>query len=131
MAPDPHPGLDARQPVFHLGDRTVIGSAASCDVVLPGLAPRHAEVRRTEGDEFVLRPLGGLRATGGLVRVHGAVVATEALLRTGARIDIGPWTLAYVREEYADHGRPYGGRLGGELGRQRPQPSWEDVAEGR
>jgi hypothetical protein len=78
-----------------------------------------------------VRPLEGPARNGGPVRVHGAVVATEALLRTGTRIDVGPWTLTYAREEYADHGRPYGGRLGGELGRQRPQPSWEELDRGR
>jgi hypothetical protein len=46
--------------------------------------------------------------------------------RTGARIDIGPHSLAFLREEYADHGRPHGGREGGEIGPQRshrPRPS--------
>jgi hypothetical protein len=131
MAPGPHPRPGDRQPVFPLGDRTTIGGHPSCDIVLDGLAPLHAEVRRTDGDEFVVRPLGGPAREGGQVRVHGAVVATEALLRTGTRIDVGSWTLTYAREEYADHGRPYGGRLGGELGRQRPQPSWEELDRGR
>jgi hypothetical protein len=61
--------------------------------------------------------------------VHGAVVLREALLRTGARVDLGPNTLTYSREEYADHGRPYGGRIGGELGHQRPQPSREQLTD--
>ena len=30
--------------------------------------------------------------------------------------------MSFYREEYADHGRPYGGRVGGEIGHQRPQP---------
>jgi hypothetical protein len=30
--------------------------------------------------------------------------------------------MSFYREEYADHGRPYGGRLGGEIGHQRQQP---------
>jgi hypothetical protein len=124
MAPSPHPRADERQPEFLLTDRTTIGSDPSCDVVLPSLDPLHAEVRRCEGDEFVLLPL----CSGSAVRVHGAVVHTEALLRTGTRMQLGPWTLTYLREEYADHGRPYGGRIGGELGRQRPQPPWQDVA---
>ena len=59
--------------------------------------------------------------------MHGAVVLHEALLRTGARIELGPWTLLYAREEHADHGRPYGGRIGGELGHQRPQPRREEM----
>ena len=43
------------------------------------------------------------------------------LLRTGARVQVGEHVLVYQREEFADHGRPYGGRVGGELGRQAPQ----------
>jgi hypothetical protein len=30
--------------------------------------------------------------------------------------------MTFFREEFADHGRPYGGRVGGEIGHQRPQP---------
>ena len=123
LAPDPHPGPDARRTVFHLSGRTVVGSHPACDIVLEGLQPRHAEIVRTEEDEFVVRPL----QPGREVRVHGAVVLREALLRTGTRVDMGPWTLNYAREEYADHGRPYAGRIGGELGRQRPQPPREEL----
>lgn len=124
-APDPRTGVDPRQ-VFHLGDRTVVGSHPSCDIVLDGLSPRHAEILRTVDDEFVLRP-----EVPGDVRVHGAVVLREALLRTGTRVEIGGSTLVYAREEYADHGRPYGGRIGGELGRQRPQPTREELSHPR
>jgi hypothetical protein len=60
------------------------------------------------------------------VKVNGRPV-TEALLRTGARVDVGGHHLAFVREEYADHGRPFGGRIGGELGYQRPQPPREEM----
>ena len=44
------------------------------------------------------------------------------ILRTGALIALGEWRLAFFREEFADHGRPYGGRVGGEFAVQRPQP---------
>jgi len=27
---------------------------------------------------------------------------------------VGDWTLTFMRDEYADHGRPFGGREGGE-----------------
>ena len=94
---------------------TTIGSDPDCDVVLEGLAPLHAEVQHDERDEFVLVA----HAPG--TRVHGAAVE-RGLLRTGTRVQLGAWQLTYYREEYADHGRPYGGRIGGELGRQRPQP---------
>ena len=111
--------------VVPLGDRAVVGSDPGCDIVLAGLAPHQAELIRTEDDELVLFPM----RPGAEVRVHGAVVLREALLRTGTRVELGPWTLVYAREEYADHGRPYGGRLGGELGRQRPQPRREVLAK--
>jgi hypothetical protein len=94
---------------------TVVGSDPDCEVVLPGLRPRHAEVRHSEEDEFVLVALAPD------VRVHGERVR-ERVLRTGSRIDLGGRQLVFSREEYADHGRPYGGRIGGELGHQRPQP---------
>lgn len=96
-------------------DVTTIGSDPSCDLVLSGLAPLHAEVRHDERDEFVLV------AHDAEVRVHGERVSTK-VLRTAARVDLGPRTLTFVREEYADHGRPFGGRIGGELGVQRRQP---------
>ncbi|HSP75244.1 MAG TPA: hypothetical protein VLO31_03400, partial [Cryobacterium sp.] len=53
------------------------------------------------------------------------------ILRTGARIEMGPWRLAFFREEYADHGRPYGGRVGGEFAVQKPQPSRRAAREAR
>ncbi len=104
-----------RQAIFWLQDgTTTFGSGSGCDVVIAGLEPLHAEIRHDERDEFVL-------VAHAAARVHGALVR-EALLRTGTRVQLGPWQFAYYREEYADHGRPYGGRVGGELGRQRPQP---------
>ena len=99
-------------------DVTTIGSDPGCHVVLEGLEPLHAQVLHDEDDELVLlRAEGRPEAT----RVNGAPV-DRALLRTAARVDLGRWTLTYFREEFADHGRPYGGRVGGELGHQRPQP---------
>lgn len=115
---DPWPG--DRQPVYRLGRSvTTIGSAAECDIRLPGLEPRHAEVRRDADDEYVLVRTGG---RGDDVRVNGEPVR-QRILRTASRVQLGGWTLSFYREEYADHGRPYGGRIGGELGHQRPQPS--------
>ncbi|HSJ20910.1 MAG TPA: FHA domain-containing protein [Nocardioidaceae bacterium] len=118
MASSQHPGPDERRRVFRLaGEVTTIGSAPDCDIRLPGLEPRHAEVRHDEWDEYVLVRT----APGGTTRVNGAETE-RALLRTGTGVQVGDWVLSYVREEYADHGRPYGGRIGGELGHQRPQP---------
>ena len=107
-----------RQPVFWLnGAETTIGSDPACDIVLPHIPARHAVVRHDDDDEYLLVSCGPE------TRVHGAVVHAPRILRTGARVDIGPHSLSFFREEYADHGRPYGGRLGGELGHQRSQPT--------
>lgn len=53
------------------------------------------------------------------------------LLRTGSRLEMGRWTMSYFRSEEADHGRSHGGRIGGELGYQRPQetPRYRAVDE--
>ena len=104
-----------RTPIFWLHDEMTIGSDPSNDVVLPGLEPRHARIVHDDADEWVVV------AVAGVTRVHGAPVVRQ-ILRTGARVELGGHRLAYVREEYADHGRPFGGRIGGELGHQVPQP---------
>lgn len=96
-----------------VGERTSIGSSPGADLQLPGLDPVHAEIVHNDKDEYVL------------VR-HGAVTgsfgpAGSSILRTGARLQMGQWCLAYFREEFADHGRPFGGRSGGEFAYQRPQ----------
>lgn len=118
MAPGEHPRAGDVQPVFRLsGTVTTIGSHPGCDIVLPGLAAVQAEVRHDERDEFVLVRVSELGET----LLNGAAVDT-GLLRTASRISVGDWTMSFYREEYADHGRPYGGRVGGELGVQQPQP---------
>jgi hypothetical protein len=119
MAPSAYPTPDERRRVFALRDDvTSVGSGEDCDIRLQGLESLHAEVRHDDEDEFVLVRLGAPGST----RVNGAPVDTS-VLRTGSRIDLGAWTMSFYREEYADHGRPYGGRVGGELGHQRTQPS--------
>ncbi len=98
--------------------RTTIGSDPGCDVQLAGLDPVHAVIEHDPQDEYVVVDQAHDHST----RVNGVPVERR-LLRTGARVELGDWVLAYRREEYADHGRPYGGRIGGELGRQRSQPA--------
>jgi hypothetical protein len=90
-----------------------IGADPGSSLQLAGLDPLHAEIRHDENDEYILVPHGD---------VSGSVSRTgPSVLRTGARIQLGQWRLAYFREEFADHGRPFGGRSGGELAYQRPQ----------
>lgn len=103
-----------------LPDRTLIGSSAEADLQLDGLAPVHAEIRHERNDEYVLYPI---EATGGgRADEPGRAAQGPRVLRTGARIELGAWRLAYYREEFADHGRPHGGRQGGEYAVQKPQP---------
>ena len=94
---------------------TTLGSGADASLRLSSLDERHAEIRRDSADEYVFRDLGS--STGS--RVDGQPVGERAL-HTGDRIEVGPWILTYYREEFADHGRPHGGREGGEPF-QRPQ----------
>ncbi|MGI9007529.1 MAG: FHA domain-containing protein [Streptosporangiaceae bacterium] len=97
---------------------TTVGSAADADVRLIGLEHRHAEVRRDGADEYVYCDLGSSAGS----RVDGQPVG-EWALHTGDRIEIGRWILSYYRDEFADHGRPYGGREGGGPYRPpRPEP---------
>lgn len=102
-----------------LPDKTVIGSGDEADLRLPGLAPVHAEIRHEGDDEYVLY---GFDVVGGGGSAVEGRRGNGRILRTGARIELGDWRLAYFRAEWADHGRPYGGRVGGELSRQRRQP---------
>jgi hypothetical protein len=119
MAPSPAPGPDDRQAVHALTGRrfTTIGSDPDCDIVLRGLDPVHAVVHHDDLDEFVVYR----RGEPGTLCVNGAPV-DRSVLRTASRMEVGRWTMSFYREEYADHGRPHGGRIGGELGRQKPQP---------
>lgn len=97
---------------------TLIGSGEDCDIRLAGLEELHAVVIHDERDEMVVQDCSSARTT----RVNGAPPGEGAVLRTGARITVGEAMLVYRRAEYADHGRPFGGRVGGELGHQRSQP---------
>ncbi|MBH0054405.1 hypothetical protein I6E74_09510 [Salinibacterium sp. SWN139] len=98
---------------------TTIGSSSAADLQLPGLEPIHAEIRHDDDDEYVLHAIG---AVGGGSRPLTGQDPGARTLRTGARMEMGEWRLGFFREEYADHGRPFGGRIGGEMGHQKPQP---------
>ena len=89
---------------------TRIGSHPDNDLCLPGLAAYHAQIRRTDGDDYVVVNLTVPDGT----RLHGRPVDV-AELHSGARLEMGAWVMSYARAESADHGRPNGGRQGGEL----------------
>jgi hypothetical protein len=112
-----------------LPDTTVIGSSETADLVLPGLDAVHARIVHDDRDEYVLY------VTGNEPPIETALLDARPndgrILRTGALIALGSWRLAFFREEFADHGRPFGGRAGGELAVQRPQPERRKVAPPR
>ncbi len=109
-------GAEPREFSLREGAATRIGSGAQADLRLDGLAELHAEIRCEGGDEYVLVFLA---APGGS-RVDGRPVE-RAPLHTGDRIELGGWTMSYVPDEHADHGRPLGGRSGGESVSEHPQ----------
>lgn len=112
-----YPQVGEEQRVEYLTQqRTTLGSAPECDINVDGLQPVHAVIERTADDEYVLTHV----AASGTSTVAG-IPAQASRLRTGSGILLDAVRLSYVRDEFADHGRPYGGRLGGEIGRQRPQ----------
>jgi hypothetical protein len=103
-----------------LPETTVIGSSETADLVLPGLDPVHARIVHDDRDEYVLYVTGTEPPSE--TALLDARPNDGRILRTGALIALGTWRLAFFREEFADHGRPFGGRAGGELAVQRPQP---------
>ena len=94
-------------------ERVRIGSDASAQLQLPGLDGLHAEIVHNDRDEYVLVRHGKVSGSFG--------PGSASVLRTGSRLQMGEWCLAFFREEFADHGRPFGGRSGGEFAYQRPQ----------
>lgn len=101
-------------------ETTVIGSAPDAHVRLEGLEPRHATVHHTVADEYVL-VLHGPAETSGKPSVEYRGGPAYAL-RHGFEMRLGGHHLVFARDEFADHGRPYGGREGGEGAFQRRQP---------
>lgn len=112
--------------VHELGlERLVIGSGASAGLQLAGLDDVHAIVEHDDRDEYVVTLVGaGLTNTAPAPGDEEGQVSTRQpqVLRTGANFIAGPWRFVFMRDEFADHGRPYGGREGGELSDQPAQP---------
>ncbi|HWT32301.1 MAG TPA: FHA domain-containing protein, partial [Microbacterium sp.] len=106
-------------------DHVRIGTAQDCELRLGGLAPVHAEIDHDEHDEYVL-VLHGPADTSHNQTPIATVNAEGEVLRSGAQIIMGSWRLVFERDEFADHGRPYGGRAGGEGAHQRRQPTRPD-----
>lgn len=115
-----HAAVDEQQ-AFPLSlSRTALGSGDDADIRLEGTLPTAGEIVHDESDEFVY-----VDRTGSAT-INGEAVSARPL-RTGDRLELGPWTLMFFREEHADHGRPFGGRQGGEGDRQEAQPSRSEM----
>jgi hypothetical protein len=93
------------------GDVVTIGSADTQDVQLAGLEREHGVIRReADADEWIYSDVHPSTAS----RVDG-VLTDSAGLHHGDRLELGAVTLVFQRDEEADHGRPEGGREGGDF----------------
>jgi hypothetical protein len=89
-----------------------IGSADGQDIQVAGIEPQHGEIRRdAAGNDYVYRQV----TDRGVSRVDGSGIHTSSL-HHGDRLELGPVTLVFQRDEFADHGRlSKGGREGGQF----------------
>lgn len=110
------------------GRLITIGSGQDADIRVDGLDAVAAEIHHDDHDEFVLVPRVPGETNARLQPQEAADGEDGEVLRTGARFTLGDWTFVFTREEYADHGRPYGGREGGEGTAQPEQPPRPDYA---
>lgn len=100
---------------------TTIGSAPDNDIVLEGLLPHHARISHTATDEYVLDSLEDTETSSAGEESPTDDAPTGARLRHGGIFVIRGYGFSFQRSEYADHGRPFGGREGGEFSRQSQQ----------
>lgn len=109
-------GHDPKPREFDLLDSTTrIGSGPDMHLKLEGLAHFHAEIRHDEDDEYVLYIHDSTDSQSEPASPTGETADTERrILRTGSPVELGDWAMSFYREEFADHGRPFGGREGGE-----------------
>ncbi|WP_298039791.1 hypothetical protein [uncultured Microbacterium sp.] len=122
---------DGERFVFDLvADAVRIGSADGNELQLADTDPVHADVVHDDRDEYVLTLHGHGEMNANPDAAETGASGRSEILRTGARFTAGDWTLVYSREEFADHGRPYGGRVGGEFSDQPPQPERPDYGSG-
>ena len=100
---------------------TRIGSAPDDEIQFAGLEETHAVIRHTDDDEYVLTMYGPGSTTAN-PDPDGTGHPRDIILRTGSQVRTGQYTFVFQRDEFADHGRPHGGRQGGEFAEQAPQP---------
>lgn len=126
-------GRDSHRVRFALSTDIVrIGSGSEVELVLRGADAVHATIQHDERDEYVLIMHGAGTMNATRPEDQETDERTE-VLRTGAHFTISGWKFIFARDEASDHGRPYGGRNGGEWSHQRrqePRPDYhQDVEE--
>lgn len=105
-----------------------IGSDAKCDIRYDGVDPVHAEIVHEETDEYVVTMRGPGRMSVDPESMGQSGVPRSMILRQGATFAVGPLRFVFMRDEFADHGRPFGGRQGGEGAQQQRQGPRPDYA---
>lgn len=110
-------------------DEVRIGSAAGNELALADIDAVHATITHDERDEYILTLHGEGEMNANPEAAETYDGERTEILRTGARFTAGPWRFVFSRDEFADHGRPYGGREGGEFDDQPPQPARPDYSE--
>jgi len=119
---------DSRVTIDLVDDETTLGAAAGNTIELPGADPLHATITHDDRDEYVLTLHGEGEMNADPLASGTHEGARTETLRQGASFTVGPWRIVFQRDEYADHGRPYGGRQGGEYSDQPAQPRRPDYA---
>ncbi|HWD62161.1 MAG TPA: hypothetical protein VG369_06660 [Humibacter sp.] len=109
-------------------DIVTIGSGPDVLLDLAGTKALHAEVHHNLDDEYVLVLHGDAETPIEPVPASATGDDGAVVLRTGSGFTLGDWSLVFQRDEFADHGRPYGGREGGENDLQREQPPRPDYS---
>lgn len=120
-------GEDDRYVYEITSDLTRIGSSTDNEIVLPGADALHATITHDATDEYVLTMFGEGETNAATHKGPEDRRRPSETLRTGAHFTAGAWRLVFSRDEFADHGRPYGGRQGGEFAhqkRQAPRPDY-------
>lgn len=105
---------------------TRIGSGADADVRLEGLDTLHAEIHHDDFDEYVLELHGAAQTSHRHEPIESIGGRPGEVLRHGARFVLGSWAFVFARDEFADHGIPFGGRAGGEGSREHHQHTRPD-----
>lgn len=139
-----HAGWGAGHPRLHVrndldryvheitADLTRVGSADDNEIVLPGADAMHATITHDATDEYILTMFGKGETNAATRKGPGDQRQLTETLRTGAHFTAGGWRLVFARDEFADHGRPYGGRQGGEFAHQRrqtPRPDYTPTSK--